>query len=153
MGLCVGGVVYSFVMIDFIFMVKDIFYMFVIGFDVVKIVINEVVMVEELGGVFIYIKKFFVVDGVFENDVEVLCEVCNFVDFLLLNNCEKFLVCLFFDDLVCIDVLFDILVLENLNMFYDMKELIYKIVDESDFYEIQEDYVKNIIIGFICMEG
>lgn len=153
MGFCVGGVVYLFVMIDFIFMVKDSSYMFVIGFDVVKIVMNEVVIVEELGGVLIYIKKLLVVDGVFENDVEVLLEVCCFVDLLLLNNCEKLFVCLFFDDVNWIDNSFDILIFDNFNMFYDMKELIYKVVDEGDFYEIQEDFVKNIIIGFICMEG
>lgn len=153
MGFCVGGVVYFLVMIDFIFMVKDSLYMFVIGFDVVKIVINEVVMVEQLGGVFMYMKKFLVVDGVFENDVEVMVEICCFVDFLLLNNCEKVFIWFFFDDFQCIEFSLDMLIFDNLNQFYDMKELILKLVDEGDFYEIQKDFVGNIVIGFIWLEG
>lgn len=72
MGFCVGGDVYLLVMIDFIFMVKDMFYMFVIGFDVVKIVMNEEVIVEEFGGVSVYIVKFLIVDKGYENDVEVM---------------------------------------------------------------------------------
>lgn len=153
MGPCAGGAVYSPAMTDFIFMVKDTSYMFVTGPDVVKTVTNEVVTAEELGGASTHTKKSSVADGAFENDVEALREVRNLVDFLPLNNREKPPVRPFFDDPARIDASLDTLVPENPNTPYDMKELIHKIADESDFYEIQEDYAKNIITGFIRMEG
>ena len=153
MGPCAGGAVYSPAMTDFIFMVKDTSYMFVTGPDVVKTVTNEVVTAEELGGASTHTKKSSVADGAFENDVEALREVRNLVDFLPLNNREKPPVRPFFDDPARIDESLDTLVPENPNTPYDMKELIHKIADESDFYEIQEDYAKNIITGFIRMEG
>ena len=153
MGPCAGGAVYSPAMTDFIFMVKDTSYMFVTGPDVVKTVTNEVVTAEELGGASTHTKKSSVADGAFENDVEALREVRNLVDFLPLNNREKPPVRPFFDDPARIDSSLDTLVPENANTPYDMKELIHKIADEGDFYEIQEDYAKNIITGFIRMEG
>ena len=153
MGPCAGGAVYSPAMTDFIFMVKDTSYMFVTGPDVVKTVTNEVVTAEELGGASTHTKKSSVADGAFENDVEALREVRNLVDFLPLNNREKPPGRPFFDDPARIDASLDTLVPENPNTPYDMKELIHKIADESDFYEIQEDYAKNIITGFIRMEG
>ena len=153
MGPCAGGAVYSPAMTDFIFMVKDTSYMFVTGPDVVKTVTNEVVTAEELGGASTHTKKSSVADGAFENDVEALREVRNLVDFLPLNNREKPPVRPFFDDPARIDASLDTLVPENPNTPYDMKELIHKIADESDFYEIQEDFAKNIITGFIRMEG
>ena len=153
MGPCAGGAVYSPAMTDFIFMVKDTSYMFVTGPDVVKTVTNEVVTAEELGGASTHTKKSSVADGAFENDVEALREVRNLVDFLPLNNREKPPVRPFFDDPARVDASLDTLVPENANTPYDMKELIHKIADESDFYEIQEDYAKNIITGFIRMEG
>ena len=153
MGPCAGGAVYSPAMTDFIFMVKDTSYMFVTGPDVVKTVTNEVVTAEELGGASTHTKKSSVADGAFENDVEALREVRNLVDFLPLNNREKPPVRPFFDDPARIDASLDTLVPENPNTPYYMKELIHKIADESDFYEIQEDYAKNIITGFIRMEG
>jgi propionyl-CoA carboxylase beta chain len=153
MGPCAGGAVYSPAMTDFIFMVKDTSYMFVTGPDVVKTVTNEVVTAEELGGASTHTRKSSVADGAFENDVEALREVRNLVDFLPLNNREKPPVRPFFDDPSRVDSSLDTLVPENANTPYDMKELIHKIADEGDFYEIQEDYAKNIITGFIRMEG
>jgi len=153
MGPCAGGAVYSPAMTDFIFMVKDSSYMFVTGPDVVKTVTNEVVTAEELGGASTHTKKSSVADGAFENDVEALAEVRRLVDFLPLNNREKPPVRPFFDEPNRIEDSLDTLVPENANTPYDMKELILKIADEGDFYEIQEDFAKNIITGFIRMEG
>ncbi|MDF1801801.1 acyl-CoA carboxylase subunit beta [Thalassovita sp.] len=153
MGPCAGGAVYSPAMTDFIFMVKDSSYMFVTGPDVVKTVTNEVVTAEELGGASTHTKKSSVADGAFENDVEALAEVRRLVDFLPLNNREKPPVRPFFDEPNRIEDSLDTLVPENANTPYDMKELILKIADEADFYEIQEDFAKNIITGFIRMEG
>ncbi|MBV2360472.1 acyl-CoA carboxylase subunit beta [Thalassococcus sp. CAU 1522] len=153
MGPCAGGAVYSPAMTDFIFMVKDSSYMFVTGPDVVKTVTNEQVTAEELGGASTHTKKSSVADGAFENDVEALAEVRRLVDFLPLNNREKPPVRPFFDDVNRVEPSLDTLVPDNPNMPYDMKELILKIADEGDFYEIQEDFAKNIVTGFIRLEG
>ena len=153
MGPCAGGAVYSPAMTDFIFMVKDSSYMFVTGPDVVKTVTNEVVTAEELGGASTHTRKSSVADGAFENDVEALAEVRRLVDFLPSSNREKPPVRPFFDDPARIESSLDTLVPENPNQPYDMKELILKLADEGDFYEIQEDYAKNIVTGFIRLEG
>ncbi|UWQ55072.1 acyl-CoA carboxylase subunit beta [Leisingera caerulea] len=153
MGPCAGGAVYSPAMTDFIFMVKDTSYMFVTGPDVVKTVTNEVVTAEELGGASTHTRKSSVADGAFENDVEALAEVRRLVDFLPLNNREKPPVRPFFDEPGRLETSLDTLIPENPNSPYDMKELITKVADEGDFYEIQEDFAKNIITGFIRLEG
>ena len=153
MGPCAGGAVYSPAMTDFIFMVKDSSYMFVTGPDVVKTVTNEVVTAEELGGASTHTKRSSVADGAFENDVEALAEIRRLIDFLPLNNREKAPVRPFFDDPGRVELSLDTLIPENPNTPYDMKELIVKVADESDFYEIQKDFAKNIIIGFIRLEG
>ncbi len=153
MGPCAGGAVYSPAMTDFIFMVKDSSYMFVTGPDVVKTVTNEVVTAEELGGATTHTRKSSVADGAFENDVEALAEVRRLVDLLPANNREKPPVRPFFDDPNRIEPSLDTLVPANANTPYDMKELILKLADEGDFYEIQEEFAKNIITGFIRIEG
>ncbi|MCF6443921.1 acyl-CoA carboxylase subunit beta [Nereida sp. MMG025] len=153
MGPCAGGAVYSPAMTDFIFMVKDSSYMFVTGPDVVKTVTNEVVTAEELGGASTHTKKSSVADAAFENDVEALTEVRRLVDFLPLNNRDKSPTRPFYDDPARIEDSLDTLVPDNPNTPYDMKELITKLADEGDFYEIQEDFAKNIVTGFIRLEG
>src|SRR6056297_3342999 len=153
MGPCAGGAVYSPAMTDFIFMVKDSSYMFVTGPDVVKTVTNEHVTAEELGGATTHTRKSSVADGAFENDVEALAEVRRLVDFLPLNNRQAAPKRPFFDDVDRLEESLDTLVPENANTPYDMKELIHKIADEADFYEIQEDFAKNIITGFVRLEG
>ncbi len=153
MGPCAGGAVYSPAMTDFIFMVKDSSYMFVTGPDVVKTVTNEQVTAEELGGASTHTKKSSVADAAFDNDVEALAEVRRLVDFLPLNNREKPPVRPFFDEPDRIESSLDTLVPDNPNMPYDMKELIVKMADEGDFYELQEEFAKNIITGFIRLEG
>ncbi|GLT09628.1 acyl-CoA carboxylase subunit beta [Sulfitobacter sp. PR48] len=153
MGPCAGGAVYSPAMTDFIFMVKDTSYMFVTGPDVVKTVTNEQVTAEELGGAVTHTRKSSVADAAFDNDVEALAEVRRLVDFLPANNREKPPVRPFFDDPNRIEASLDTLVPANANTPYDMKELIHKLGDEGDFYEIQEDFAKNIITGFMRIEG
>ncbi len=153
MGPCAGGAVYSPAMTDFIFMVNDSSYMFVTGPDVVKTVTNEVVTAEELGGASTHTKKSSVADGAFENDVETLAEVRRLVDFLPLNNRDKAPIRPFFDDPERLDQSLDTLIPQNPNQPYDMKELILKVADEGDFYELQADFAANIVTGFIRLEG
>ncbi len=153
MGPCAGGAVYSPAMTDFIFMVRDSSYMFVTGPDVVKTVTNEVVTAEELGGALTHTRKSSVADGAFENDVEALIEVRRLVDYLPLNNRGGVPSRPFYDDPARVDASLDTLVPANANTPYDMKELIEKLGDEGDFYEIQAEFAKNIITGFTRLEG
>ncbi|WP_349360193.1 acyl-CoA carboxylase subunit beta [Stappia sp.] len=153
MGPCAGGAVYSPAMTDFIFMVRDTSYMFVTGPDVVKTVTNEVVTAEELGGAKTHTSKSSVADCAFDNDVETLVALRRFMDFLPSNNREKPPVRPFFDDPERIDNSLDTLIPDNPNKPYDMKELIVKVADEGDFFELQEAFAPNIVTGFIRIEG
>uniref|UniRef100_UPI0013B43257 acyl-CoA carboxylase subunit beta n=1 Tax=Microvirga calopogonii TaxID=2078013 RepID=UPI0013B43257 len=153
MGPCAGGDVYSPAMTDFIFMVRDRSYMFVTGPDVVKTVTNETVTSEELGGAKVHTTKSSVADGAYDNDVEALLQVRRLIDFLPANNQDGVPEIPSFDDPNRVDDSLDTLVPDNPNKPYDMKELILKVVDEGDFFEIQESYAKNIITGFGRVEG
>ncbi|WP_287965232.1 acyl-CoA carboxylase subunit beta [Diaphorobacter sp.] len=153
MGPCAGGAVYSPAMTDFIFMVKDSSYMFVTGPDVVKTVTHEEVTAEELGGAITHTSKSGVADMAFENDVEALLMLRRLYNYLPLNNREKPPVRPSKDPADRMDRSLDTLVPANPNQPYDMKELILKTVDDGDFFELQPEYAKNIIIGFARMEG
>jgi propionyl-CoA carboxylase beta chain len=153
MGPCAGGDVYSPAMTDFIFMVKDTSYMFVTGPDVVKTVTNESVTAEELGGAKVHTTKSSIADGSYENDLETLLQMRRLMDFLPSNNKSGVPVLPTPDSPDREDRSLDTLIPDNPNKPYDMKELILKVVDEADFFEIQEHYAKNIIVGFARMEG
>jgi propionyl-CoA carboxylase beta chain len=153
MGPCAGGDVYSPAMTDFIFMVAGTSYMFVTGPDVVKTVTNETVTAEELGGAKVHTSKSSVADGCYDNDVEALLQIRRLMDFLPANNLEGAPEWPSFDDPDRADMSLDTLVPDNPNKPYDMKELILKVVDEGDFFEIQAAYAKNIITGFARIEG
>lgn len=153
MGPCAGGDVYSPAMTDFIFMVKDTSYMFVTGPDVVKTVTNEEVTAEELGGAKVHSSRTSVADGAWENDVVAMTQLRRLIDFLPSNNRADVPERPFFDDAERKEMSLDTLIPENPNMPYDMKELVVKFVDEGDFFEIQEDFAKNVITGFGRLEG
>ena len=135
-------------MTDFIFMVKDSSYMFVTGPEVVKTVTHEEVTAEQLGGAVTHNTKSGVADLAFENDVEALMMTRRLISFLPGSNRDKPPVVPCDDAADRLDQSLDTLVPSNANQSYDMKELIFKIVDDSDFFELQPDYAKNIIIGF-----
>jgi propionyl-CoA carboxylase beta chain len=153
MGPCAGGAVYSPAMTDFIFMVRDSSYMFVTGPDVVKTVTNEIVTAEELGGARTHTQKSSVADGAYDDDVETLEQVRRLFDFLPLSNRDKPPVRPFHDDPSRLEERLDSLIPDSASKPYDMKELILAIADEGDFFEIQEAYARNIITGFIRVEG
>jgi propionyl-CoA carboxylase beta chain len=153
MGPCAGGDVYSPAMTDFIFMVRDTSYMFVTGPDVVKTVTNEIVTAEELGGAKVHTTKSSIADGAYDNDVEALLQIRRLLDFLPANNTEGAPEWPSFDDAERADTSLDTLIPDNPNKPYDIKELILKVVDEGDFFEIQEAYARNIITGFGRIEG
>jgi propionyl-CoA carboxylase beta chain len=153
MGPCAGGAVYSPAMTDFIFMVKDSSYMFVTGPEVVKTVTHEEVTAEELGGAISHTTKSGVADLAFETDVDALLMLRRLFNYLPLNNREKPPKRYTTDTADRLEKSLDTLVPDNPNKPYDMKELIGKVVDDGEFFELQPDYAKNIVIGFGRMEG
>ncbi len=153
MGPCAGGAVYSPAMTDFIFMVEDSSYMFVTGPEVVKTVTHEEVTAEELGGAITHSSKSGVSDLAFGNDIEALLQLRRFVDFLPSSNREAPPQRDWHDPADRQEPALDTLVPDNPNKPYDIKELIHKIADDGDFFEIQPGHAANIVIGFGRMAG
>lgn len=153
MGPCAGGAVYSPAMTDFIFMVQDSSYMFVTGPDVVKTVTHETVTHEELGGATTHSSKSGVADLSFENDVEALFQLRRFMDFLPSSNKEQPPTRETVDPAERPEPSLNTLIPNNANKPYDMRELVLKVVDEEDFFEIQPNFAANILIGFGRLQG
>ncbi len=153
MGPCAGGAVYSPAMTDFIFMVRGSSYMFVTGPDVVRTVTNEIVTAEDLGGADTHTTRSSVADGAFDNDIEALEQIRELFDFLPLNNRQLPPTRPFFDAPDRIENRLDSLIPDSAAKAYDMMELIEAIADEGDFFEIQQAFAKNILTGFIRLEG
>ena len=153
MGPCAGGAVYSPAMTDFIFMVKDSSYMFVTGPDVVKTVTNEIVTQEELGGAITHSTKTSVADLALENDIEALLVARDFFDFLPLSNREDVPERPTSDPWDRLDNSLDMVIPANANQPYDMHEIVRKVLDEADFFEIQPGHAANILCGFGRIEG
>ncbi len=154
MGPCAGGAVYSPAMTDFIFMVKGTSYMFVTGPDVVKTVTNEVVTQEELGGAITHTTKTGVADLALENDIEALLAARRVLRFpaaieprRTARAADRRTRGTGSEDSL------DTLIPANANQPYDMHELVRKVLDEGDFFELQPDHAANIIIGFGRVEG
>lgn len=153
MGPCAGGDVYSPAMTDFIFMVRDTSYMFVTGPDVVKTVTNETVTAEELGGAVVHTVRSSIADGAYDNDVETLLQVRRLIDFLPLSNTAPLPEIDCYQSVTEVDMSLDTLVPASANKPYDIKELIRKVADEGDFFEIQQSFAGNIVCGFGRVEG
>ncbi|WP_412064972.1 acyl-CoA carboxylase subunit beta [Rhizobium sp. SYY.PMSO] len=153
MGPCAGGDVYSPAMTDFIFMVRDTSYMFVTGPDVVKTVTNETVTSEQLGGASVHTTKSSIADAAYDNDVDTLLQVRRLIDFLPQSNTAAVPEIECYQSAIDPDASLDTLIPANANKPYDIKELILKVADEGDFFEIQESFAKNIVCGFGRIEG
>jgi propionyl-CoA carboxylase beta chain len=153
MGPCAGGDVYSPAMTDFIFMVRDTSYMFVTGPDVVKTVTNESVTAEQLGGASVHTTKSSIADGAYDNDMLALTDMRRLFRFLPAHNMVEAPQLPGDYDIETIDKSLDTLIPDTANKPYDMKEVILKTVDEREFFEIQENHAKNIIVGFGRIEG
>jgi propionyl-CoA carboxylase beta chain len=147
------GEVYSPAMTDFIFMVRNTSYMFVTGPDVVKTVTNEEVTAEELGGASVHTTRSSIADRAFDNDVECLLQMRRLMDFLPQNNKEPVPYLPTRDDIRRQEPSLGTLIPKDPHRPYDMKELIVKIADEGDFFEIQEAFARNIVTGFARLGG
>lgn len=153
MGPCAGGAVYSPALTDFIFMVDNSSYMFVTGPDVIKVVTGEEITQEALGGAKVHTSKSGIADLSFTHDIEAILELRRFFNFMPLSNQTLPPVRPTKDPEDRVDMSLKTLVPANSNKPYDMKELIRHIVDEGDFFELQAEFAKNIIIGFGYMGG
>ena len=153
MGPCAGGAVYSPAMTDFIFMVEDSSYMFVTGPDVVKTVTHEEVTAEELGGASTHSQKSGVADLTFENDTDALLMTREFMSYLPQSNQEypEILECE--DSIDREESALDTLVPQDPSKPYDIKEVIHKVADDGEFFELQPKYAQNIVTGFIRLNG
>ncbi|HMO69485.1 MAG TPA: carboxyl transferase domain-containing protein, partial [Novosphingobium sp.] len=138
---------------DFIFMVKDSSYMFVTGPDVVKTVTNEIVTQEELGGAITHSTKTSVADLALENDIEALLAARDMFDFLPLSNKEEVPERPSADPWNREEPSLDTIIPASAAQPYDMHEVLKKVLDEGDFFEIQPGFAANIICGFGRVEG
>ena len=153
MGPCAGGSVYSPALTDFILMVKESSYMFITGPDVVKAVTQEDVSKNELGGTDIHTSRSGVAHFSAENDIDCILKIRELLSYLPANNMEEPPFVPTTDSPNRIDPSLDLLIPTNPNLPYDIKELIISVADDENFFEIQEDYAKNMIIGFIRLNG
>ncbi len=153
MGPCAGGAVYSPALTDFTIMTRGTSYMFVTGPDVVKTVTHEEVTQEELGGASVHTTKSGVADLAFDNEIETLLQTRRLFNFLPNNNKIGVPWRPTNDPADRVETSLNDLVPADTNKPYDIKELLTRIVDEYDFFEIQPEYASNVVIGFGRMEG
>ncbi len=153
LGPCAGGAVYSPALTDFTIMSRDTSYMFVTGPEVVKTVTHEEVTQEELGGASVHTTKSGVADLAFENEIETLLQTRRLFNFLPNSNKSGVPWRPTNDPADRVETTLNNLVPTDTNKPYDIKELLSRIVDEYDFFEIQPEYADNVIIGFGRMEG
>ena len=153
MGPCAGGAVYSPALTDFIFMVKKSSYMFITGPDVVKAVTGEEVTFEELGGATTHNVESGVAHMAAESEADALYLIRELMSYLPSNNMEDPPFIPTKDDPLRTEAALDSIVPDNPNKPYDIKEVIHLIVDDGKFYEIQELYAPNIVIGFARLGG
>ena len=153
LGPCAGGAVYSPAITDFIFMVKNTSYMFVTGPNVVKTVTHEDVTFEELGGAETHASKSGVAHFAFENEIETLLNVRKLLSFIPLNYRDKSPEHNFDMNKIKNEPKLDVIIPDNANKPYDMKEIISLLADENDFFEVHQHYAENIICGFCRIGG
>ncbi|MBM2846609.1 MAG: methylmalonyl-CoA carboxyltransferase [Bacteroidetes bacterium] len=153
MGPCAGGAVYSPAITDFTLMVKNTSYMFVTGPNVVKTVTHEEVTAEELGGAMTHASKSGVAHFACENEVECLQNIRRLFSFLPSNNIDDPPTMPCRDDVNRKDASLNTIIPENPTKPYDMKQVISKVVDDGDFFEVHRHFAENIVVGFARLGG
>jgi propionyl-CoA carboxylase beta chain len=153
MGPCAGGAVYSPAITDFILMVKKTSYMFVTGPDVIKTVTHEEVTKEKLGGAETHNQISGVAHFAAESDEDCIALIRELLSYLPSNNLEEAPRAATTDDINRVDHDLDSFVPENPNQPYEMRELIKTIADEGHFFEVHQHYARNIVVGFIRLNG
>ena len=153
LGPCAGGAVYSPALTDFTFMVRGISYMFVTGPDVVKAVTHEDVSFEELGGAAVHAEKSGVCHIAAETEADTLYLIRKLLSYLPQNNMEDPPFLANSDDSLRTDETLDSIIPDDPGKPYNVKEIIQRVVDSGQFYEIHEAFAQNIVVGFARLGG
>jgi acetyl-CoA carboxylase carboxyltransferase component len=153
MGPCAGGAVYSPALTDFIIMVRDSSYMFITGPDVVRAAMHEEVDLEELGGATAHTAMSGVAHFAAEDEQDCLSLIRQLLSYLPQNNLEDPPYMDLGDDPLRREAALDTLVPDSPGRPYDMKDVIQQVVDNGQFLEIQPDWAKNILVGFVRLGG
>jgi propionyl-CoA carboxylase beta chain len=153
MGPCAGGAVYSPAITDFILMVKKTSYMFVTGPDVIKTVTHEEVTKEKLGGAETHNQVSGVAHFAAESDEDCLALIRELLSYIPANNMEEPPRVATSDDVNRVDEGLDSFIPESPNQPYEMRELIKTIADEGHFLEVHQHYARNLVVGFIRLNG
>jgi propionyl-CoA carboxylase beta chain len=153
MGPCAGGAVYSPAITDFVLMVDKTSYMFITGPDVIKTVTHEEVTKEQLGGAMTHNETSGVAHFLAHDDAECLSMVRELLSFVPSNNLDEPPRKLCTDPVDRADAALDTIVPAQSNLPYDMKDVIHAVVDDGYFFEVQEHYAKNMVVGFARLDG
>ena len=153
MGPCAGGAVYSPALTDFILMVRKSSYMFITGPEVVKTVTHQEVSFEDLGGADVHSEVSGVCHLASDSEPDSLYLVQKLLSYLPQNNMEDPPFVATDDDSLRMDESLDGIVPDDPGKPYDIKEIIRRVVDSGEFFEIQEAYAQNIVIGFARLGG
>ena len=153
MGPCAGGAVYSPAITDFNIMVKDTSYMFITGPDVIKTVTHEEVTKDELGGAMTHNAKSGVAHFAAESDEHCLRLTRELLSFIPSNNLDNPPFIPTTDAANRTDEKLNFIVPESSNQPYDIRDIIHSVVDDGYFFEVQEHYAQNIVIGFARLGG
>src|SRR5277367_5792261 len=153
MGPCAGGAVYSPAITDFIFMVDKTSYMFITGPDVIKTVTHEEVTKDQLGGATTHNEISGVAHFQAHDDAECLSMIRELLSFLPSNNVDDPPRKPCADPIDRADAALDTLIPDQSNLPYDIKDVIHAVVDDGYFFEVQEHYAKNIVVGFARLNG
>ena len=153
MGPCAGGAVYSPAITDFVFMTEGSSFMFITGPDVVRAVTGEEVTQEELGGADMHASKSGVAHFAVAGEEETLAEVRRLLNFLPSNNAEDSPLVPSGDDPERFEEGLLSIVPAEANRPYDVREVVYLLVDDGDFMEVQEHHAGNVVVGFGRMAG
>ncbi len=153
LGPSAGGAVYSPGITDFVFMVKEISQMYITGPDVIKAITGEEVTHEQLGGAVAHATRSGVAHFVYDNEEECLAEVRNLLSYLPSNNLEDTPVVVTNGAPARSDPDLRYLVPDDANRSYDMREIIYRVVDEEEFMEVHQGFAPNVVVGFGRLNG
>jgi propionyl-CoA carboxylase beta chain len=153
MGPCAGGAVYSPALTDFIFMVEGTSHMFITGPEVIRTVTHEDVTKEKLGGAETHNSISGVAHFLAHDDADCLCRIRELVSYIPRNNLDNAPAKASDDPIDRADPSLDTLVPTDPQVPYDITDLIQRVVDDGEFFEIHEHWAKNIVIGFARMDG
>ena len=153
LGPCAGGAVYSPAITDFIFMVDRTSYMFVTGPDVIKTVTHEDVTKERLGGAMTHNSTSGVAHFIAADDAECLRMIRRLMEYIPQNNRDDAPSRPTNDPADRQDPALDTIVPEEPGRPYDIKDIIHRVVDDGDFFEVHEHFARNIVVGFAHMGG